>query len=243
MFFIISLLLVLNLFKPPILAVDSVTANDSIDEKVENLTDKLKQIVKGDSPTPTKISNNNTPKAFFGSITQISDSQISLNIQNQAKTLKLNDKITYIDVKRQKSKLTNFKVGQTILAMGYIDDSDDSLDCRRIIATESKSTENNNQVVTGKIVDISQSQTSPIFILIPFQNKNGQYQIKTDSKTETIDTTQKKLNSNDVIVNGKKIIAIIKPDTQSSQTFYASKIISLDTKNGEIVESTPTAKP
>ena len=237
MLFFINFLLVLNLFRQPVLAVDS-TASASVDEKVESLTDKLKQIVKGDSPTPTKISSSNTPKSFFGSITQVSDNQISINISNQSKTLKLNDKITYIDAKRQKSKLSNFKVGQTILAMGYIND-DDSIDCRRIIATESKSIENNNQVVTGKIVDVSQSQTSPIFILIPFQNKNGQYQIKTDSKTETVDIAQKKLNSSDVIVNGKKIIAIIKPDTQTKQTFYVSKIITLDAA----VSPSPTTKP
>lgn len=237
MFFITTFLLFLTLFKQPALAIDS-TASASVDEKVESLTDKLKQIVKGNSPTPTEIIKTNTPKSFFGSITQISDSQISINISNQSKTLKLNEKITYIDTKRQKSKLSNFKVGQTILAMGYIND-DESLDCRRIIATESKSVENNIQVITGKIVDISQSQTSPIFVLIPFQNKNGQYQIKTDSKTEIIDITQKKINSSDVIVSGKKIIAIIKPDTQSSQTFYASKIITLDISQSP----TPTVKP
>lgn len=237
MLFIISFLLVLNSFKQPILAVDS-TVNDPIDQKVESLTDKLKQIVKGDSPSPTETPKSNIPKSFFGSITQISDTQILINIQNKTKTLKLNDKITYIDVKRQKSKLSNFKVGQTIIAMGYIDNNDDSLDCRRVIATESKSIENNNQVVTGKIVDVSQSQTSPIFILIPFQNKNGQYQIKTDSKTEIVDMTQKKLNSSDVVVNGKKIIAVIKPDAQSNQTFYASKIITLDT-----ISLSPTTKP
>jgi len=238
MFFIINFLLVLNLFRQPALAVES-TASASVDEKVESLTDRLKQIVKGDAPAPTPVSKTNTPKSFFGSITQINDSQIIINIQNQSKTLKLNEKITYIDAKRQKSKLANFKVGQTILAMGYINDDDNIVDCRRIIATESKSVENNTQVITGKIVDVSQSQTSPIFVLIPFQNKNGQYQIKTDAKTETLDISQKKLKSTDVIVNSKKVIVIIKPETQSSQTFYASKIITLDISQSP----TPTVKP
>ena len=236
MIFLINFLLLLNLFNKSALSVDS-TASASLDEKVESLTDKLKQIVKGDAPTQTPVSKTNTPKSFFGSITQITDTQIILNIQNESKTLKLNEKITYIDAKRQKSKLANFKIGQTILAMGYTND-DDSLDCRRVIATENKTVENNNQIVTGKIVDVSQSQTSPIFVLIPFQNKNGQYQIKTDDKTEFIDISQKKLKSTDIIVSGKKIIAIIKPDAQSSQTFYASKIITLDT----VTPSPTTAK-
>lgn len=237
MFFIINFFLILNFLKQPVLATDS-TASASIEEKVENLTDKLKQIVKEDFPSPIKTSISNTPKSFFGSITQISDEEILLNIQNQSKTLKLNEKITYINAKRQKSKLSNFKVGQTILAMGYINE-DESLDCRRIIATESKTVENNNQIVIGKIVDVSQSQSSPIFVLIPFQNKNGQYQIRTDSKTEVTDTFQKKLNSVDIIINGKKIIAIIKPDVEVNQTFYASKIINLDVSQSP----SPTTKP
>lgn len=238
MFFIINFLLILNLFRQPILATDS-TASASIEEKIENITDKLKQIVKEDFPSPVKPLISNNPKSFFGSITQISDEEILLNSQNQSKTLKLNQKITYVDTKRQKSKLSNFKVGQTILAMGYINE-DESLDCRRIIATESKTVENNNQIIIGKIVDVSQSQSSPIFVLIPFQNKNGQYQIRTDSKTEIIDTTQKKFNSTDIIVNGKKIIAIIKPDAKLAQTFYVSKIISLDI---DTPSPTPTSKP
>lgn len=221
-------------FQRPVLATESTSSATA--NKVESLTDKLKEIVKG-STQEESITVDDKPKSFFGTITQINDQQIVVNIQNKDITLKLNDKITYIDSKRQKSRITNFKVGQTILSMGYFN-QDGTLDCRRIIATENKSVENNNQVITGKIVDVSQSQTSPIFVLIPFQNKNGQYQIKTDSKTETIDSSQKKLGSSDVIVNGKKVIAIINPDNQSNQTFYASKIISLDN-----ISPTPTAKP
>ena len=45
--------------------------------------------------------------------------------------------------------------------------------------------ENKNEIILGKIVDISKE--SPVFVLIPIKNKDIQYQIKTDAKTEIID--------------------------------------------------------
>lgn len=202
------------------------TTPEVINNKIEDVKDILQQIVKDSSPKETLPDDK--PKCFFGTITQINDNQITINSQNQNKILQVNDETTYIDTKRLKSKLDKFKVGQTILAMGYFN-QDMSLDCRRIVATETKSVENNNQIITGQIVDVSQSQSSSIFSLIPFQNKNSQgYQIKIDSKTEITTTDNKKLTPTEAIISGKKIIAVIHPDNENSQTFSATKIVYLD---------------
>jgi hypothetical protein len=93
---------------------------------------------------------------------------------------------------------------------------------------------NNNQTITGQIVDISK-ETS-IFTLTPNYNKNSPFQIKTDTKTKIVNIINKTVSSSEEIVNGKKIIAIIKPDSKLEKTFYASKIIILDSP-------TPTTKP
>ncbi len=223
----------LNILVSPVKAIE---VTPTPDPKVEQFVEgTLKPSIAKSNPSISEPVSDK-PKSFFGIINQIDDQQILITSQNKNLTLQLNDKITYIDIKRQKSKLTNFKVGQTILAMGYLN-QDGILDCRRLIATDSKSVENSYQVITGKIVDVSQSQSSPIFVLIPFQNKNGQYQIKIDSKTEISDINQKEINSSDIIVNGKKIIVVIKSETQNSQTFYASRIISLET-NSQLSDST-----
>jgi len=105
--------------------------------------------------------------------------------------------------------------------MGYLN-PDSSMDCRRIVATDTKSVENNNQIVTGQIVDVSQSQSSSIFVLIPFQNKNGQYQIKIDSKTEFTDSDENKIKSSKTIT---------KKDLKLS---YYAKYIDLDDNNSKI---------
>jgi len=227
----------LNFFVTPVKAVELTPTLDLKTEKWKEETLKpsvAKQNTNNESPI------SNLPKSFFGSITKIDDNSIIINFENKNITLQLNSDATFINSKRQKIKSSELKVGQTILAMGYLN-QDNSLDCRRIVVTDAKSIENNNQITTGQIADVSQSQSSQIFILIPFQNKNSEgYQIKIDSKTQINDTNQKKLKSSDTITKGKKVIIVMHPDNENGQTFYATKIIQLETKDGEPAESTPT---
>lgn len=121
--------------------------------------------------------------------------------------------------------------------MGIVN-TDLSMDCSRIVATDSKSITNTHQIISGQIVDVSQSQNSTIFVLVPSKNKNNQYQIKIDTKTVLTDTKGKNLTLNKNIISGKKLIAVIKPDSQIAQTFYAVRLISLDSET-----PTPTPKP
>lgn len=199
--------------------------------KVEDVKDILKQIVKetSGSNNPKDAEVSKEPKSFFGTITQSDTDQIKITLKDQnSKTLYLSQVTTFVNAKKQKGKISDFKAGQNIIAMGYLN-PDQSLDCRRVVYTESKAVENINQIVTGQIVDVSQSQNSPIFVLIPSKNKNSQYQIETDSKTEIVDSKNNKTTSAKTIVTSKKIIVIIQPDNKLSNTFYATKIIDLTT--------------
>jgi hypothetical protein len=222
MSFLIFFLCFWSLLSTPIQAQTITQEN-----KIEDVKDILKQIVKetsGDNSDTVAQEVSQQPKSFFGTITQVDTDQIKINIKDQSKTLYITKDTTFVNNKKQKGKITDFKSGQTIIAMGYLKD-DQSLDCRRIVYTESKTVENTNQIVTGQIVDVSQSQTSPIFVIIPTQNKNNQYQIKTDSKTEIVDLKNAKSTSAKTIVTSKKVIVIIQPDTKLINTFYATKII------------------
>ena len=207
--------------------VSAQTTPSPSTDKVEDVKDILKQIVKETSGDDN--SNNQSvskqPKSFFGTITQVDAEQIKITLKDQNnKTLSISSNTTFVNSKKQKGKISDFKSGQTIIAMGYLKE-DQSLDCRRIVYTESKAIENINQIITGQIVDVSQSQNSPIFVLIPSKNKNNQYQIKTDSKTEIVDLKNNKLTATATIVTSKKVIVIIQPDTKLANTFYATKII------------------
>ena len=223
--FILSLLI--GLISPKITYAQTVTTTPTTqNDKVEDVKNIVKQLVKGTSAEAV----SSQPKSFFGTITQIEDTQIAIDTQGQSKTLYIDDETTYVNSKKKQGKISDFKVGQTVIAMGYFN-QDQSLDCRRLVYTDSKDIENNNQIVTGQIVDVSQSQTSPIFVLIPIQNKNNQYQVKTDSKTKFTDFKNEKIASSKILVAGKKVTIIIQPDSKLANTFYATKIIDLQPEN------------
>ena len=88
------------------------------------------------------------------------------------------------------------------------------------------------------IVDISSS--SPVFVLIPSNNKDTQYQIKTDTKTQVILKNETKLKIND-LDNGQKVIVVFSPTPENSKTYYAHKIIQLSSATP--TENTPTPEP
>ncbi len=230
-----KILLVLSLFflstsiafaqtTTPVATSSGSTSNPSLDEiqKIrqvvqEKVKEKLKQISNPIAP------DTNSPKSLMGTISKINGKQITINSNGNNKVINVADDTVFIDNKKNKTKLEKITVGQDILVLGYYDASN-VMGAKRIIVVDIKSLENLNQVVVGKIVDISKS--SPVFVLIPNNNKNTQYQVKTDSKSVYIDKNNKTLDIKN-LSSGQKIIVIIKPDAELSKTFYASKIISL----------------
>ena len=231
---IIAFIYLLNFFTKPVMAVatTTTTATDSATKDIVNLVQqKVKEKLNLINSPSTQ------PKSFVGNITQLDQTQITISYQNQTKNINIGDSTVYIDSKKNKSKLVNFKVGQTILAMGYLSQAND-LDGKRIVLVDAKSIENINQIVTGQIVDISKS--SPIIVIIPTKDKNSQYQIKTDSKTEIVNLDGKKIISSS-LSSDKKVVVIIQPDAKISKTFYATKIISLEPTT--TTSPTPTVKP
>jgi len=215
------LILLFSFISPPqIFSQEATTVTD----KTQVILDKVKQIVIGKETTI--ISNG--PKSLVGTITQIDNNQITVSYKNEPKTVAVTEETVFIDIKRNKTKIDNLKSGQDILAMGYFDQYD-NFEAKRIVVTDLKTVENKNEIILGKIVDISQS--SPIFVLIPIKNKDNQYQIKTDPKTEILDKDIDKLKS------GQKIVVIIQPDPKIAKTFYVSKIITLDSPTAQTPET------
>jgi len=202
---IISLLL--SVITQPVIANEatpSATDSQEIQEIRQVVQEKVKEkldLIKSPS---------NKAKSIFGTIEKVEDKNITIKWQDDTNQLILDEETTIISLKRQKMKTSDLKVGQEILAMGYFN-QDNNLETKRIVLIEIKKIENNNQVVNGQIVDLSQS--APIFTLIPNSNKNNQYQIESTSKEI------KDLSS------GQKIIAVIEADPENNNNFNLIKII------------------
>jgi len=210
----------------------SVTPSNDVEEIRKAVSEKVKEkLGEITSSTPRKAS-------WTGAISRIDPTQIVIDSPNGPKNINVSDDATtVINSKRVKIELAKLVQGDSILCLGYTSsDKPDSLDTKRIIVYDPK-TIIRQQIVLGKIVDIS--QTTSILVLIPNNNKNLQYQIKTDTKTLYNDNQNKKLKNND-LVTGKKIIAIIQPDPKMANTFYASRIIFMD---APIPSTTPSPTP
>ena len=229
----------LSLFFPSqIFAEESTTSASD-----KNLTEEVRQMVAkkvkeiqqsdtNDSPVSTSI-----PKAIIGTISKIEKNQITVTSENNSKIVTVSDETVFIDAKKKKIKIDDLKSGQVILSMGYYDQYN-NFNTKRIIITTADAIKNNNEIVLGKIADIS--QTSNILVLIPIKNKNTQYQIKSDSATKVVNENGDALDINK-LKTGQKVVVVIQPDAKIANTFDVSKIITFDS-NSNSTSPTPTPK-
>ena len=248
---ILILSLILNIISPDqALAVSATTSatlstqsaqtasneETTISQDIQKIRDAVKLKVQEKLKTITKDSSSVDPstekRAIIGTIIQIDKNNITIDYQNQTRTISFNTETTIINSKQVKVKSNALKVGQDILSMGYI--INNILEAKRIIFIDLKTVDTQDQIIVGKIVDISKS--SPVLVLIPSKNKNSQYQIKTDSKTEIVSKLNQKFDINKLI-SGQKVIAIVHPDPKAVKTYIATKIINIDT----VTAATPTA--
>ena len=223
---------------PTISVTDTVTPTNTdqiqrIREVVQQkVQEKLKQII---SPSSVK-------KGIVGKVIQVGSTSVTIEYQNSTKTISLASDTVFIDIKRNKTKLENMKIGQDILVMGTNNTDNNTFDAKRIVFIDLKTIITKRTVVVGKIVDIS--KTSPVFTLIPSKNKNGLFQIKTNNLTELNNKQDKTLKITD-LKSGYKIIAVLIPDAKVSNTYNAIKIINLTdlTLSPTPTISTATASP
>jgi len=231
---------IFSLFIPNQILAKEASVSASNSDK--NLTEEVRQMVAKkvkeiqENDTNSSPTSTNTPKAIAGTILKIENSQITVGNKNNSKIVTTAEDTVFVDAKKNKIKIDDLKSGQMILSMGYYNQYD-GFDAKRIVVTTPEAVENKNEIVFGKIADIS--QTSNVLVLIPIKNKNVQYQIKTDSKTKIIDQADNTLTINK-LKSGQKIIAIIQPDTKTAKSFNVSQIITLDSvSNSTSLSPTP----
>lgn len=186
---------------------------------------KIREAVKEKVQEKLKLitSSVSEKKGVIGTITDINQNNITIEYQNRKRSLLVASDIVIIDSKRNKTQLDKIKVGQDILAMGY-QNQDEILEVKRLVLIDIKSLQSAHQVTIGKIIDTSVS--SPIFVLIPSSNKELQYQVKTDSKTEVLNKQFQKADTKS-LTNGQKIIVSLISDPKIPKTYYAAQIINL----------------
>lgn len=234
----IIILLIALLFPATISAqtpIATTSASPNTSQEIQKIRQAVQQKVLEKLKEITTDSNPDQIKSYFGTVISLENNQAVLEYLGQNYQITIDPEAVYIDLKRNKSATTNIKTGQGLLAMGKIDSSK-NLNALRLVAIEIDSIKPQAQIVFGQISDISQS--SPVFTLIPFTNKNQQFQIKTTTTTQYFNSKKQKITLKD-ISKGHRLIAVIKESTNS--TYSAVTLISLD--HPSTVTPSPTPKP
>jgi len=230
---IFTLLLAIATISPTPTPTIAPTPTTGISEEIQKIREVVQQKVK---EKLNQISNPTTSKkSIIGKAIQVSPTEITIENKNYTRMVSLSADTTYVDLKRNKSNLAALKIGQDIMIMGIENSTDNTFAAKRVVFSDFQTFANKKTSTIGKIVDIS--RTSPIFTLIPTNNKNSLFQIKTDAKTEVIDKNQKVILLPN-LKSGHKIIVIMVPDPKISKTYYAQKIIDFD-----YTPPTPTPVP
>jgi hypothetical protein len=203
----------------PTAVSDIQRIREAVQEKVK---EKLQEITS---------SNSTIKRAVIGSAVDISATTISIEYQNSFRTISINSDTLYIDAKRNKTSYDKIKNGQGLLCLGYLH-QDNTFEAKRIVFTDIKTVDTGDRIVTGKIVDLSQS--SPLLVIIPPKNKEQQYQIKFTDKTIVVDRNNKTLDVKS-LKNGLDTVAIISPDPKSTKSYIAQKFI--------IIKPLPSSTP
>lgn len=214
---LLPLLLLFSFFSFPVVAQSPTTSPNEI----QNLREVIQQKVREKLDLIKEPLVENPRKAYLGSITEITDTKIIIDTKNQLKEFILAEDSVYIGSKQTKIKRTDLKVGQDVLVLSLHKDT--ILYAKRILVTDPKKVQNHKTVVLGQIADISKS--SPIFVLIPTNNKNRDLQIKILATTEIFAKDGKKIKDSD-LKKGQKVICIY--DSSLSPTFPALQIITQD---------------
>lgn len=225
--------------EPTTLPTGEPTTSDSKNPSLEDVQ-KIRQAVqeKVAEKLKTLTTTTSNKKAFIGQISKIENLNITLDYQNKNYLLTVDPETVYINEKLSRSNVDQLKVGQEILAMGILNESQ-TLDTKRIIAVEIESLKNENKVISGVIVDIS--QTANVFSLSPFTDKDSQYQIEYDAKTQVYSHAKKAIKFSE-LKPGQRIAIVGSLDTDNSKSVNSIKIFQLDPPPSPTPTSTPEAQ-
>lgn len=210
------------------IAVSSPTATPSstptTTSEIQKFKESISEKVKAKLQEINQPTNTDPKRGYIGTITKIDTETINIDTKDKNHTVTFNTDTAILNAKSTKIKSTDLKVGQEILAIGLLDDQN-KFTAKRLIVTTPKSSQNLKTIIYGQVVDMSTMYS--LIALIPTNNKNTQYQIKTDTKNiQIVSKDGTKLTIKDV-TKGKKIIVISTSAPVSGQTLTAEKIIVL----------------
>ena len=204
---------------------------------VQQLREKVKEIVR-EKIEEVKMGQK---RAFFGEISQISGSVITITNPRGERQIKVSEDTKILSIGRKEIKLQDLEIGSFVIAMGYLGDNG-ILEARRIVVIE-KPKPPAREVAFGKVTDISAEEK---ILTVKNEKKGITYTVVVTEKTiitKKGETKIEKVNFS-AIEKGDRVVAIGTP-TENETKLITAKIIHVipGKATGQEVTPTPKASP
>jgi len=196
----------------------------------------IKKINQLRSPNPDQTIN---PKfSFHGQVTIIDPDKLVLDIGNSSiQTLNYNpDQLTVIDSSRNKSDISQIKVGDEVITLGNRLETPGDFELMRLIKVKPGSIKRPLPLVIGKITDIS--TTTSLFTLSTASLKQD-FQIKYQNTTAILSPSGQKIKSSQLTIGQ---IAIVVPDSKAKNN-TTNSITAATIYISNFSTPSPTPKP
>jgi hypothetical protein len=220
----LKFLIVVFLFSFFIFHLASIThgqspAEDATPAGVKEIREKVKEIVREKIEEVKK----GQKRAYVGEISQISNSLITVTNPRGEKQIRVSEETKILGIGRIQIKLKDLKIGNFLIAMGYLGD-EDILEARRVVVAE-KPILPVREVAFGEVTDIS---TEEKILTVKNEKKGITYTVEVTGKTKItkkIETKIQKAKFSD-IQKGDRLVAVGTP-TQNEEKIITAKIIHI----------------
>ncbi len=184
------------------------------EEEIKEIREAVKKKVQEKIQQITSSTTLNQKRAWYGIIEKVEEGKIQTKFQEKERTILLDSATTIIDLKRQEITSSDLKEGQQILSMGVVE-QENTLEGKRLVLTSTPTDWSKTKVIYATISDISTE--SKVLVLTPLKNKNEQYEVKLDAKTNS-DTDFSDFE------NGQILIAILTQSENGKLTYAARRL-------------------
>ncbi len=205
------------------------TATDSAGQEIR---DKVKEIVQ----EKIKDTQKGQKAGFFGEISKITDSSLTLQTTQGDKELQIATDAAIIQ-SGKKATLEDLETGSFAIGMGYLEDTN-LLDTKRLVIAK-KTELPAREVAFGQVTDISSEEE---LLTIKNEKKNLIYTIEINNKTvitKSVDGKDAKVKFGD-IAKSDKLVAVGAP-SENEHKIITAKIIRIINQMTQETSPSPSA--
>lgn len=190
------------IFNIPIVAVSPTPAEPGPDEKIQEIRDAIKEKV-------SEIKEKIEKKAFVGTISQITDSTVTINNFRGKQRVRLLEQTVIIGTNKKEIKAADLAVEDKIIAMGALSENE-ILEAKRVVVIPPPKTIPSPKITFyGKISEINSKNS--LIIVCSIKNLDNAQELKIDQNTLILPIlppkSTEKLKFKDLKEN-QKVIAI-----------------------------------